>query len=171
MIDTTDLQKLPGCFPAYVQGPDILIVGHVVSAFGGVEDVRDGDDDGKTESGEPTAIEVNGVWQDTNVLGCALPIRSIEPATANSPLAFTGPHIPWKTPVKFWPGDIEPARADLVNTFPLLDNGPDTSTHHVADLTKAAAALFAPAMNRALLTRDFLMTLNVRVIGGARWVS
>jgi len=170
-METMGLKRLPGCFPAFVQGGDIIIVGQLVTAFGGVEDVLSGADDGQTDSGEPTAIKVNGIWQDTNVLGCALPIRSIELATAQSPLAFKGPHIQWKTPVKFWQGDIEPAREDLRNTFPLLDNGPATNTQHVADLTKAAAALFAPNMPRAVLTQNFEMTLNVRVIGGAQWVS
>ena len=171
MIDTSQLRELPGCFPAWIQGDDIIFSG-VVTAFGGIEDCESGADDGETEGNGPTAILKDGQWQDTGLLGCALPIRSIEAATINSPLAFKGPHISWGTLVKFWPLDEdEPAQAVGQNTFPLVDNGPATWTHHVADLTKFAAAIFAPSMPADKLTDDFEMPMNVRIIGGAKFVS
>jgi hypothetical protein len=157
-----------------IDGNDLLFSG-LVTAFGGIEDVLDGSDDGATESGQPTAIKVNGQWRDTGLLGCALPIRSTEAATVESPLAFKGPHIRWGTLVKFWPvGQAEPELQlglppSAANTFPLVDNGPEYSTGHVADLTKFAAAVFAPQMPLDRLTSDFEMKMNIRVIGGAKY--
>jgi hypothetical protein len=171
MIDTTGLQQLAGSFAAWVQGDDIIFSG-VVTAFGGIEDCESGQDDGNTESGQPTAVLKDGQWQDTGLLGCALPIRSIEAATKQSPLAFKGPHIPWGTLVKFWPvTEDEPAQIVGQNTFPLVDNGPATWTQHVADLAKFAAAIFAPTMPADKLTSDFAISMNVRILGGAKFVS
>lgn len=184
MIDTSTLPKLSGCFPAFIDGSDILVIGQLVTAFGGVDDVVSDQDDGHTESGVDTAVEVpagtpgalqregDGTWwQDTGVLGCALPVRSIEAATADSPFAWPGPHLPWNIMVKFWQGDTEPESTPQ-NTFPLLDNGPDTQKfpNHTADLTKFAAALFS-TMDPSKLTNDFAMLMNYRIIGGAQWNS
>ena len=142
------MTPLPGCFTAYRDGSDILVPntssinsGCIVTAFGGVADVLDGSDNGETESGLNTAIKSDGHWIDTGLLGCALPIRSIESATAPSPLAFKGPHIPWKTLVRFWFGDEQAALASgAYIEVPLVDNGPDVLHYpkHIADLTPAS---------------------------------
>jgi hypothetical protein len=173
MIDTTGLKQLPGCFPAFIEGPDILVFDQLVTAFGGVEDCESGADDGHTESGQDTATQgPPGVWTDTGLLGCALPIRSVERATSNSPFAWPGPHLPWGTLVKFWVGDTEPPSTPD-NTFPLVDNGPETQKYptHAGDLTKFAAAIFAPRMAPTLLTSQFGLTMNYRVLGGAAYNS
>jgi hypothetical protein len=173
MIDTSNLQQIPGCFPAFIQGADILVVDQLVTAFGGVQDCESGADDGHTESGVDTAVQnPDGSWTDTGALGCALPCRSIEWATQNSPFAWSGPHLPWNIQVKFWQGDQEPETLPGQNTFPLLDNGPETQKfpNHTADLTKFAAALFS-TMDPAQLTSAFGLLMNYRVIGGAQWVT
>lgn len=154
-----------------IDGADLVVRNVTVTAFGGVQDVLSGADNGETESGVKTAVKVDGVWTDTWVKGCALPIRSIEAATRPSPLAFKGPHLPWKTLVKFWEGAAEPEQLEC-NTFPLLDNGPNVSRYptHAADLTKSAAAYFSD-LPKNRLTSDFSMVASFRIMDGARWIS
>jgi hypothetical protein len=177
------MTQLPGCFPAFIDGPDILVPafhGSMVTAFGGARDVITGADNGLTQSGIPTAQKVNGKVVDTFIVGCALPIRSIEHATACSPLAFKGPHLPWiKTVVRFWMGDEHEAIiGEQFIEVPLIDNGPDVSRfpNHIADLTPQAvvellAKLGMQPMDFRTITDLFSMGLSYRVLDGARYAS
>lgn len=143
-----------------IQGADIIMRNVIVTCFGGAHDLGD---NGQTESG------VLNDGSDPNLMGCALPIRSTEKATRNSPLANANkPHIPWGTEVRFWRGDVEKA----VISTKLIDNGPDVATYptHLGDLTEAAAAKFSPNIPRDKLANGFSAVLSYRVIGGAKYI-
>ena len=180
------MTKLQGCFAAYIDGEDLLVpCNHqdnpqgIVTSFGGIADVLSGADNGETESGVFTARKLDGSWHETGVFGCALPIRSIEKATAPSPLAFKGPHIPWKTMVRFWLGDEQAALSSgEYIEVELIDNGPDVSRfpHHIGDLTPAAVVallsrLKLPSMVYGKITSLFSLGLSYRVLGAAKYVS
>lgn len=143
-----------------IDGKDIIMRNVIVTCFGGKFDLGD---NGQTESG------VMNDGRDPNLMGCALPIRSTEKATRNSPLANASkPHIPWGTEVRFWRGNDE----KLAISTKLLDNGPDVASYptHLGDLTEAAAAHFAPNMPRNKLANGFSAVLSYRVVGGAKWI-
>lgn len=149
-------------FEIQKDGSDVLALGVIVTCFGGGYDKED---NGQTESG------VMNDGSDPNLLGCALPIRSTEKATAASPLACAAkPHIPWGTVVRFWrPGEPESAGIETK----LIDNGPNVLKYptHAGDLTVAAAAHFWPNTLRKLLPNGFEMRLNYRIIGGAQYIA
>ncbi len=111
------MKTLPSLLPwtAKIDGDDLLIENITATCFGGGHDAGDS---GATES---------GVWndgRDPHLMGVALPIRSTEAATRNSPLAFKGPHIPWLTKVKVWRvADGEESAVECR----LLDKGPMVS--------------------------------------------
>ena len=148
-------------FKIEIDGEDVVVRKVIVTCFGGGDDPGD---DGKTESG------VMNDGSNPTLLGCALPIRSGEAATRQSPLACsTKPHIPWGTVVKFWRGDNE--NANPVYTT-LIDNGPDVQKYptHAGDLTVHAASLFCPSIPRSALSNDFEQTLSYRISGGAKYL-
>ncbi len=158
------LTKLPSLLPwtAEIDGEDLVMRNVHATCWGGAHDAGD---DGKTESG------VLNDGSDPNLMGVALPIRSVEAATRNSPLAFSGPHIPWKTIVRVWRESEGEATAVECT---LIDNGPNTLKFptHAMDLTEACAAHFAPNVPRHLLANSWDSDgMSARIIGGAKWIS
>lgn len=153
---------LPSELPwtAEIVGNDLVVRSIRATCFGGRYDAGD---NGQTESG----ILNDG---SNKLLLCALPIRSIEEATKNSPLAFKGAHIPWRTPVMVWrTGEEGKAIACL-----LADNGPDVRLYptHALDLNPEAALCFSPGYNPYKIANEWSMDgLCYRIIGGARFIS
>lgn len=145
-----------------VDGEDLVVRGIIATCFGGAHDAGD---DGKTESG------ILNDGSDPDLHGVALPIRSVEHATRNSPLAFKGPHIPWNTGVWVWREADGEATAILCS---LIDNGPNTLKYptHALDLTEAVASHFDPTIPRVRIANEFEMSgMSFRVIGGAKYIS
>jgi hypothetical protein len=145
-----------------IEGDDLVVHDILATCFGGG---HDSGDDGQTENG----ILNNG--RDPHLLGVALPIRSVEPATALSPLAFKGPHIPWNTPVKVW---REAEGEATAITCRLIDNGPNVQKYpsHALDLTVAAAQHFAAGFPAARLANDWSGSgLSYRIVGAAKYAG
>ena len=157
------MKTLPSLLPwtALVDGDDLLLINVHATCFGGKFDQGD---DGRTES---------GVMNDgsNNLLQVALPIRSMEGATKNSPLAFKGEHIPWHTHIKVWRlGQGE----DTAVTGILTDNGPDVQKYptHAMDLNPPMALKFSPKYNPRKLANSWSMDgLCARIVGGAKYIS
>jgi hypothetical protein len=155
------LSKLP--WTASIDGADLVVRNVMATCFGGKYDKGD---DGRTES---------GVLNDgsNDIPQCALPIRSTEAATRDSPLAFKGPHIPWGTKVRVWlEVNGEHPETDLV--CELTDNGPDISQFptHALDLNPPAALHFSPCADPKTLANSWSMHgMSYRILGGAKWVS
>jgi hypothetical protein len=148
-----------------VDGNDLVARNIHATCFGGK---FDSGDNGQTESGVsndgyPTA----GAYP----MGVALPIRSVEAATCNSPLAFKGPHIPWLTPVKVWrEADGEQMAVQCL----LIDNGPDVSKYpsHALDLNPNAALHFAPGYDPEKIADCWSSDgFSYRIVGGAKYIS
>jgi hypothetical protein len=144
-----------------VDGKDLVVRNIKATCFGGKYDKGD---NGQTESGVPN----DGKKYRPQ---CALPIRSIEAATRNSPLAFKGPHIPWLTKVKVW---IESEGEGHGVMCELTDNGPDISRFpsHALDLNPDTAGLF----NHTIPAKDMANKwshdgMSYRIIGGAQYIS
>lgn len=153
--------KLP--WTAYVDGDDLVVRNITTTCFGGAYDAGD---NGETES---------GVMNDgsNDLLQCALPIRSTEAATRNSPLAFKGPHIPWKTEVRVW---READGEETAITCILTDNGPDVSRFptHALDLNPPMALQFNhdPAITLRNVSNKWSSPgMSYRIVGGSKWVS
>jgi hypothetical protein len=130
------------------------------TCFGGRYDKGDS---GETESGISTIDNPNYL--------CALPIRSIESATRNSPLAFKGPHIPWFTIVSVWRASEGEETAIQCK---LVDNGPDVSRFptHALDITSPAAHHFSPDIPIQKLPNVWSSNnMSYRIHGGAKWIS
>ncbi len=145
-----------------IEGEDLIVRNIIATCFGGK---YDSGDDGHTESG------VMNDGSNPGLLGAALPIRSIERATIDSPLAFKGPHIPWSTPVTVW-RELEGEETAI--ECQLIDNGPDVLKYptHALDLTPCAAMHFDPELTLRFVADDFEKTgMSFRVIGGARFIS
>ena len=156
------MKKLPSKLPwtAEIDGNDLVVRNIKATCFGGPHDKGD---NGRTESG----IRNDGSNQ---LLLCALPIRSIEPATKASPLAFKGPHIPWRTPVLVWHGSNERGAVACL----LADNGPDVSRFptHALDLNPEAALKFSPNFDPREIANKWSMDgMSYRIIGGAKYIS
>lgn len=164
MATFSAINQLPSKLPwtAEIDGDDLVVRNIKATCFGGAYDAGD---NGQTESG------VMNDGSDPNLMGVALPIRSTEAATKDSPLAFKGPHIPWKTKVIVWRGDEETA-AKI--ECALLDNGPDVSEYpdHALDVTEAVAAMYSPEIPRNKLANTWSMDgFSYRIIGGAKYIS
>jgi hypothetical protein len=145
-----------------VDGEDLVVRNVIMTCFGGSYDTGD---DGQTESGVP----------DTGALPTpmvALPIRSSEAATAGSPLAFTGPHIPWGTPVTVW---LEAAgEATAKGPYPLDDNGPLVARYptHAIDANPSVAHAFSPDYPVDKLANSWEMAgVSYRIHGAAKYIS
>lgn len=145
-----------------MDGADIIVEDVTATCFGGRYDLGD---NGQTESG------VLNDGSDPELLGVALPIRSTERATRGSPLAFTGPHIPWKTEVLVWSkGMPESAAVRCI----LIDNGPDVRRYpaHALDVNPAVALVFSPSMNPKTVANSWMKTgMSYRILGAARFVT
>lgn len=158
------MTALPSLLPwtVYVDGADLLVSNITATCFGGGHDKGDS---GQTESG------VMNDGRDTHLMGVALPIRSTEAATRNSPLAFKGPHIPWGTIVKVWRvADGEESAVECR----LLDNGPNTLkfSTHALDVTVAVAMHFDPSANPETVANEWMCRgMSYRIVGGALFVS
>ena len=156
--------KLPSKLPwtAETDGSDLVVRNIWATCFGGA---YDSGDDGQTESG---AIN-NG--SNPTLMGVALPIRSTEAATKNSPLAFKGPHIPWFTVVLVWKEIEGETSARLCR---LIDNGPDVLQFptHALDLNPNVALLFAPGFDPKKIANEWSdQGFSYRIVGGAKFVS
>jgi hypothetical protein len=149
-----------------IDGADLVVENIYATCFGGRYDKGD---DGETESG--VANDGSLPW----LMGVALPIRSTEAATAGSPLAFKGPHIPWGSVIKVWVHDpTEPDHGESAAMYAILiDNGPNEAKcpSHALDLNPPLAATFAPAgIDPHTLANDWSTKgLSFRVIKGARY--
>lgn len=159
-------KKLPSKLPwtAEIDGNDLVVRNVKATCFGGR---YDSGDNGQTESGIPN----NGTPKaGAYPMGVALPIRSLERATRDSPLAFKGPHIPWGTVVRVWKGDRE---ADGVDCM-LIDNGPDVHRYpdHALDLNPNVALTFAPGFNiRKVADLWSGEGFSYRIVGGAKFID
>ncbi len=151
--------KLP--WTAEIDGNDLVVRNIRATCFGGK---YDSGDDGQTESG------ILNDGSDPTLMGIALPIRSTEKATWNSPLAFKGPHIPWRTIVKVWrEKDGESTAIDTI----LIDNGPDVYRFptHALDLNPNVALHFAPYFDPKRIADDWSGGgFSYRIIDGASYV-
>jgi hypothetical protein len=157
------MRTLPSKLPwtAFVDGKDLIVRNIHATCFGGKYDAGD---NGLTESG----VRNDG---STDLAQCALPIRSIENATRDSPLAFEGEHIPWKTEVRVW--REKDGEASGITCL-LTDNGPDVSRFpaHALDLNPAAVLHFAPGANVKTLANTWSADgMSYRIKGGARYIS
>lgn len=156
---TTIPSKLP--WTAEIDGEDLVVRNIKATCFGGQYDAGD---NGQTESGK-----LND-GSDPKLMGIALPIRSTEAATRNSPLAFRGPHIPWETHVWVWKGDDPNNGLDTI----LIDNGPNTLVYptHALDCNPNVALHFSPGYDIRKIANEWSMDgMNYRIIGGAKFVS
>jgi hypothetical protein len=146
-----------------VDGADLVVRNIFATCFGGA---YDSGDDGKTESG------VMNDGSDPNLMGVALPIRSTEDATKNSPLAFSGPHIPWKTEVRVWK---ESAGEQSAVSCILIDNGPDVQRHpsHALDLNpNVVLKYYAPQFDPKKVADEWSAEgFSYRIVGGAKYIS
>jgi len=161
----TVLQR-PGIpWTVQVDGDDLVVHNILATCFGGE---FDSGDNGQTESG----VMNNGFpTADAYPMGVALPIRSVELATRNSPLAFGGPHIPWMTPVKVW---RETAGEQTAVACILIDNGPDTRDYpsHALDLNPNVVLHFVPGYDPRKVADEWSDTgFSYRIVGGAKYVS
>lgn len=148
-------------WPVEVDGEDLVVRNIKATCFGGAFDAGD---NGETESG------VMNDGSNPSLMGVALPIRSTEAATRKSPLAFKGPHIPWKTEVLVWEDDESKAV-----TCCLIDNGPNVLEFptHALDLNPNVAALFNPDNIPAnkLANQWSGEGFSYRIVGGAKFIS
>ncbi|MDR3406399.1 MAG: hypothetical protein P4L99_28195 [Chthoniobacter sp.] len=145
---------------AIIDGQDIVVRGVLATCFGGGHDQGD---NGETESGIPND------GRNPHLLGVALPIRSIEAATAGSPLAFPGLHIPWESEVRVW-RDADGEDTAIVTQ--LIDNGPNDRKYptHGLDMTVSAAHHFAPHIPVELLANSWEGEgFSYRIKGAARY--
>lgn len=145
-----------------IDGEDLVIRNIIATCFGGKYDLGD---NGQTESG------VMNDGRDPALMGVALPIRSVEAATRNSPLAFLGVHIPWHTEVRVW---SEAEGETSAVSCALIDNGPNTLKfpEHALDLTPAVALHFDHDLTVRNVANGFMKTgMSYRVVGGAKYIS
>lgn len=146
-----------------VDGEDLVVRNIIATCFGGKYDAGD---NGETESG----MANDG---SNDILQVALPIRSTEAATRQSPLAFKGPHIPWKTEVRVWrEADGEETAISAI----LSDNGPDYAQFptHAIDLNPLLALQFNSNPRITIQNVANLWSssgMSYRVVGGARYIS
>lgn len=157
------MKLLPSKLPwtVKIDGDDLVVTNIKATCFGGRWDKGD---NGQTESG----IKNDG---STNIFQIALPIRSTEAATINSPLAFPGPHIPWKTIVKVWrTKDGENTAIEGI----LTDNGPDIEEFpdHALDMNPPMVLAFEPDFDPKKVANFWSGSgFSYRIIGGAKYVS
>jgi hypothetical protein len=161
--DTIKSEGIP--WEVVVDGDDLVVRNIYATCFGGKFDTGD---NGETESG----VMNNGFpTAGADPMGVALPIRSTEAATRNSPLAFPGPHIPWQTVVKVWREEEgEESAVDCI----LIDNGPDVSNYpsHALDLNPNVALHFAPDFDPKKLANQWSSGgFSYRIVGGAAYIS
>ncbi len=145
---------------AEIDGDDLVVHNIRATCFGGKYDLGD---NGQTESG----IKNDG--SGTYPMGVALPIRSVEAATRNSPLAFKGPHIPWLTAVRVW-REAEGEQTG-VNCI-LIDNGPDVLKFpsHALDLNPNVALCFAPTYDPKKIADEWSGGgFSYRIVGAAKY--
>lgn len=152
--------KLP--WTGKIDGNDIVITNVTATCFGGRWDKGD---NGQTESG----VLNNG---STALLQIALPIRSTERSTANSPLANPKkPHIPWLSKVMIWPANQPESTAKEAE---LTDNGPDVEEYpdHAMDFNPALVAAFYPSVDMKTVANVWSAPhgFSCRIIGGAAYV-
>jgi hypothetical protein len=148
-----------------VDGDDLVVRNIRATCFGGK---FDSGDTGQTESG---VINNGYPTADAYPMGVALPIRSTEAATRGSPLAFTGPHIPWKTEIKVWK---ESEGEETAVSGILIDNGPDVSRYpsHALDLNPNFVLHYEPDFDPRKVANQWSGEgFSYRIVGGAKYVS
>lgn len=157
------MKLLPSKLPWSVKmdGDDLVVTNITATCFGGRWDKGD---DGQTESG----IKNDGTTTQWLV---ALPIRSTEAATRNSPLAFTGPHIPWGTKVRCWKTE----KGEQTGGIGILaDNGPDVEEYpnHALDMNPNMVLGFHPNLDPKKVANSWEESgWSYRILGGAKYVS
>ena len=158
--------KSPGIpWTVQIDGSDLVVRNILATCWGGK---FDSGDDGQTESGV-----LNNGYPTAHAypMGVALPIRSTEAATCNSPIAFKGSHIPWKIKVKVWrEADGEQKAVECI----LIDNRPDVSKFpsHALDLNPNVVLHFAPKFDPKKVADQWSEHgFSYRIIGGAKYVS
>ena len=163
VVQSTAGRILKGDCPwtAQIDGDDIVVRNVTATCFGGAHDAGD---DGQTESG---AINDGS---NPNLMGVALPIRSTEAATKGSPLALSGPHIPWFSKVLVW------SEADGEGTAiecELVDNGPEVSRYpaHAIDLNpNVVLKHFAPDFDPLKVANEWGASgISYRIKGAAKY--
>jgi hypothetical protein len=163
--DATIIQNDKVPWTVLVDGDDLVVRNILATCFGGM---FDSGDNGETESGVPNHhYPIAGTYP----MGVALPIRSVEAATRNSPLAFKGPHIPWLTTVRVW-REAEGEQTG-VNCI-LIDNGPNVLKFpsHALDLNPNVALCFAPTYDPKKIADNWSDSgFSYRIVGGAKYVS
>lgn len=150
--------KLP--WSVEIDGADLVVRNVKATCFGGR---NDSGDNGKTQSG----ISNDGRYPA--LMGVALPIRSLEAATRDSPLAFPGAHIPWFSTVMVW--REQDGEQNALATV-LIDNGPDVSRYpdHALDCNPNVALHFSPFFDPQKLANGWAMDgMSYRIIGAARF--
>lgn len=142
-------------------GPDILVTNIMATCFGGRWDKGD---NGQTESG----LKNDGT---TTQFLVALPIRSSESATKDSPLAFSGEHIPWSSVVRVWKTSEGESTA---KEGLLADNGPDVQEYpdHALDMNPNMVLAFYPDLDPKTVANTWSGTgFSYRILGAAKYVS
>ncbi len=160
IVQATRILKGTCPWTAEIDGEDIVVRNVIATCFGGA---HDSGDDGQTESG----VLNNG--SNPELMGVALPIRSTEAATAGTPLAFPGPHIPWKTPVMVWRDD---AGEDSALACILIDNGPDDKKYptHALDVNPNVALKLTPGADPLKVANEWGESgISYRILGGAKY--
>lgn len=161
------MTTLPSQLPwtSFIDVEDLIVRNIKATCFGGKFDAGD---NGETESGVSNrGYPKAGAYP----MGVALPIRSVEAATRNSPLAFKGPHIPWLTEVRVW------RESEGESTFVkciLIDNGPDVSRYptHALDLNPNVAITFSPKFESENIANEFEEDgFSYRIVGAAKYVD
>ena len=158
-MKTISRQGIP--WVAEIDGEDVIVRDVQATAFGGGGDRGD---DGKTESG------VMNDGRDPHLMGCALPIRSNEMATRNSPLACSyKPHIPWHTKVRVWVGNDESRGVDCT----VIDNGPNVMrfTSHAFDATVAVARALGADGDNHHIANCWGARVSYRIFGAAQYLA
>lgn len=146
-------------------GVDLIVRNVIATCFGGKYDRGD---DGQTESGWNNTGDGS---EQANTFQVALPIRSTEAATRESPLAFLGPHIPWLSTVMVW--REEDGEESAVKAI-LTDNGPDVEEFptHAVDFNPPLALHFAPNEKIENVANDWSGSgFSYRIVGAAKYAS
>ena len=155
--------KCPWTFT--IDGTDLIVRNIRATCFGGAYDAGD---NGETESGQNNSGDGSPEAKGFQV---ALPVRSTEAATRNSPLAFRGPHIPWCSTVMVWrevDGEKTAVPAILTDNGPRVSEFPD----HAMDMNPPLTLHFNPGFDPKKVANQWSGTgFSYRIVGGARFVT
>lgn len=162
-VESDGVRVLPSKLPwsVKVDGDDLVVTNIMATCFGGRWDKGD---NGQTESG----LKNDGT---TTQFLVALPICSSESATKDSPLSFTGEHIPWSSIVRVWKTSEGESTA---KEGLLADNGPDVQEYpdHALDMNPNMVLAFYPDLDPKQVANTWSGTgFSYRILGAAKYVS